>query len=57
MRALLIALFGILAFTSCEGLVENDCVCTTKSGEQYEEYDVEGACFLLGGDDATCKAK
>lgn len=57
MRALLIALFGILTFTSCEGLVENDCVCTTKSGEQYEEYDVEGACFLLGGDDASCKAK
>ncbi len=57
MRTLLIALFGLLAFTSCIGLEENDCACTTSSGEQYEVYDVEGSCSTLSTKDATCTVK
>lgn len=56
MRAFLIV-FGLMALASCNMLEENDCVCTTSSGEQYEEYDVEGSCFLYSSDDATCKTK
>ena len=54
MRAFLIA-FCLFSLASCVMEEENDCVCTTKSGEQYEEYDVEGSCSSLSTNDATCK--
>lgn len=56
MRTFLIA-FCLFSLASCTFEMENDCVCTTRSGEQYEEYDVEGSCYTLSTDDATCKVK
>lgn len=56
MRAFLIA-FCLISLASCSMESENDCVCTTSSGKQYEEYDVEGSCSTLNSEDATCKVK
>lgn len=56
MRAFLFALF-VVSLVSCAMEEENDCVCTTSSGKQYEEYDVEGSCSTLNSKDATCKVK
>lgn len=56
MRVFLIA-FCVFSLASCSMQEENDCVCTTSSGEQYEEYDVEGSCSTLNKKDATCKLK
>ena len=56
MRAFLVA-FCLFSLASCVMEEENDCVCTTKSGEQYEEYDVEGSCSSLSTNDASCKVK
>lgn len=54
MRAFLIA-FCVVTLASCAA--EHDCVCTTTSGEQFEEYDVEGSCSTLNDEHATCKVK
>ncbi len=56
MRAFLFV-FGLFTLASCGMLEENDCVCTTSSGDQYEEYDVEGSCSTLNTSDASCKVK